>query len=185
MRRFSKYMILIVAVLAAVPAMAGKIGWVEVEKAAVTVQEGQAAIKQLDDWAAPRKKQLDELRAAAEAAQQKVVKQRGIASDDAFEELQKEAVTAKRKFEDAVRQFQRQYNQQQDKLLAEVAHKMNKVVSDYAKAHGFDAVFIFKQRTLIYLSPSVNITDQIIKLYDERFPVKQQMRTSKELGGGK
>ena len=178
MGRFSRFVIVAVAVLAAVPAMAGKIGWVEVEKAAVTVQEGKAAIEQLGQWAAPRKKQLDELRAAAEAAQQKLVKERGVANDDAVEALQKSAVTAKRTFEDAVRQFQRQYDEEQNKLLADVAHKMNKVVSDYAEAHGFDAVFIFKQRTLIYLNPSVNITDQIIKMYDERFPVKKQLRSS-------
>jgi len=176
MRRISRFMLVVVAVLAAAPAMAGKIGWVEVEKAAVTVQEGKAAIKQLDDWATPRKKKLDQMRAAAEAAQQKFVKERGVANGDVVEQLQKAAVTAKRQFEDAVREFQSQYDDEQNKLLADVAHKMNKVVSDYAEANGFDAVFIFKQRTLIYLSPSVNITDQIIKLYDERFPVKKQLR---------
>lgn len=179
MRRFSRFMIVAVAVLAAVPAMAGKIGWVEVEKAAVTVQEGKAALEQLGEWAAPRKKKLDDLRAAAEAAQQKLAKQRGVANDEALEALQKAAVTSKRAFEDAVREFQRQYDEQQNKLLADVAHKMNKVVSDYAEAHGFDAVFIFKQRTLIYLNPSVNITDQIIKIYDQRFPVKQKLRSAK------
>jgi Skp family chaperone for outer membrane proteins len=185
MRRISRFMLVAVAVLAPAPVMAGKIGWVEVEKAAVTVQEGKAAIKQLDDWAAPRKTKLDSLRDVAATAQQKFLKERGVASDDAVEELQKTAVAAKRRFEDAVREFQRQYDDEQNKLLADVAHKMNKVVSDYAEANGYDAVFIFQQRTLIYLRPAANITDEIIKLYDQRFPVKQQLRSGKQLGSGK
>jgi len=167
------------ALLAAVPATAGKVGFVQVERAAANVQEGRAAIGEIEKWAVPRQKRLDDLRKTADDAKARFLKQRGVASDDALEQMQKEAVDAQRRFEDAVREFQRLYDGKRREKLAGVAHKMNKIVSDYAKANGFDAVFIFRDGMLIYLADSVNLTDVIIKLYNERFPVQKKLRSAK------
>ena len=45
-----------------------------------------------------------------------------------------------------------------------------KVAEDYAKANDYDAVFIMKDSMLIYLAEAANLTDQVVLLYDQRFP---------------
>lgn len=171
MQRTLSGVLAVALALAAVPAMAGKIGWVEVERAAATVKQGKEVLKQLEEWAKPRQEQIKSLADAVSKARQQAARQRGVASDEAADRLQQEAVDAQRRYEDAVRTFKREYNQKQNDMLKPVADRLNAVISDYAKANGFDAVLIFKPRTIIYLADSSDLTSTVIKLYDERFPV--------------
>ncbi len=173
MLRKSVWLLAGIVLLAALPATAGKVGFVDVEKAASTVKQGQQAIVQFEKWAKPRRQRLAALKAAAEKAAQQYVKEQGVASDDVLEKLQKQAVDAKRRFEDAVRQFNRDAGAKRDALLNAVASRMKKVINDYAQSHGFDAVLVFKPGTIIYLSRDADLTDTIIRLYDQRFPPVQ------------
>ncbi len=157
--------------LAAMPAVAGKVGFVDVEKAAATVQQGQQAIQQFERWAAPRRKRLDSLKAAAFKAAQQYAKVQGVASDAVLEKLQDKAVKAKRAFEDAAREFNRQAGAKRDQLLNLVATRMRTIIDEYAQSHGYDAVLVFKPMTIIYLSKTSDLTDTVIKLYNQRFPV--------------
>ncbi len=170
MQRTLSGLIVAALVLAAVPAMAGKIGWVEVERAAATVKEGKQVLKQLSEWAKPRQEQIKGLANAAQVARQQATSQRGVASNEAADRLEQDAVAAQRRYEDEVRAYKRDYDQKQNEMLKPVADRLNAVISDYAKANGFDAVLIFKPRTIIYLNETSDLTDTIIKLYDERFP---------------
>ena len=171
MFRKTVYALIGLMLLAAMPALAGKVGFVDVEKAAATVQQGQQAIQGFERWAAPRRKRLNALKAAAVKAAQQYAKEQGIANDAVLEKLQDKAVKAKRAFEDAVREFNREANAKRDQLLNAVATRMRTIINEYAKAHGYDAVLVFKPMTIIYLSKTSDLTDTVIKLYDERFPV--------------
>lgn len=162
------------------PVLAGKVGWVEVEKVLNSVQEGKAKLRELEQWAAPRRENLQKMREQVTELHRKLAKERGVASEDALEKLQKQTVDAGRRLEDATREFKRDFEKKQNELLAGVAQKMRRVIEDYAKANGYDAVLIFKPRTIIYLSETADLTDVIIKEYDQRFPVK--LRTSDQLG---
>jgi len=160
-------------ILTALPAVAGKVGFVDVEKAAATVQQGKEAIREFEQWAAPRRKRLNALKAVAIKAAQQLAKERGVASDAVLEKLQDKAVKAKRAFEDAVREFNRQAGAKRDHLLNTVATRMRTIINEYAKTHGYDAVLVFKPMTIIYLSKTSDLTDTVIKLYNQRFPVVQ------------
>ncbi len=184
-RSISIGVVFILAAAVAGPAFAGKVGWVEVEKVLNKVQEGRLKLRELEEWAKPRRENLQKMREHVTELHQKLAKERGVASEDALEKLQKQTVDAGRRLEDATREFKRDFEKKQNELLAGVAQKMRRVIEDYAKANGYDAVLIFKPRTIIYLSDTADLTDTIIKEYDQRFPAK--LRTSDQLGdiGGK
>ncbi len=166
--------ILVAALVSAVatPALAGKIGFVEVERAMVTVQEGRALLVELEGWAKPRQEELDRLRDKVLELQQRIAQQRTVATEEALRRMEAEEIEARRRHEDRVRVLNRDLETRQTQLLKEVATKLNAVVTDYAKANDFDSVFIFKPSMLIYIHESVDLTDAVIKLYDERFPPK-------------
>ena len=46
------------------------------------------------------------------------------------------------------------------------------MASDYAEANGFDAIFMLESQPLVYIVDSAVITDAVIRLYDERFPIE-------------
>ncbi len=167
------------AVMVTTPALAGKIGFVEVEKVVAQVQEGKAKLKELEDWAQPRREQLQKMRQRVTDLNNELVQKRGVASESVLEDLQEKAKQAGRDYEDAGRTFQRDLDKKQNELLSGVAEKMRRVIEDYAKGNDYDAILIFKPRTIIYLSETADLTDTIIRLYDRRFPVK--MRTTNQL----
>ncbi len=184
-RALSIGVVFVLATMTVAPALAGNVGWVEVEKVLSQVQEGKAKLRQLEEWAKPKRERLQKMREHVTELHRQLAKQRGVASEEALKKLEKQAVDAGRQLEDATRQFKRDFDEKQNEMLSGVAQKMRRVIEDYAKANGYDAVLIFKPRTIIYLSDSADLTQAIVKAYDQRFPVK--LRTSDQLGdiGGK
>ncbi|NOZ93322.1 MAG: OmpH family outer membrane protein [Acidobacteria bacterium] len=160
-------------VFAAVPVFAGgKVGFVDVERAATTVKEGRAALKKLGEWAKPRRKEIDTLRDKARELALQVQKEQNVAGPQALDALKQRAIAARRRFEDSAREFKRQYDEKQTEFTANVAKKMKQIVVGYAKDHGFDAVFVLKPMMLIYLKDSADLTDAIIQEYDKQYPLK-------------
>lgn len=178
MLRKTTYLLVGMMLLTVVPAMAGKIGFVEVERAAATTKQGQQAIMEFEAWVKPRRERIAQLKAIVDKAAKRYVKEQGVASEAVLEKLQNDGLRAKRNYEDAARQFNREAEAKRNQLLNEVAGRMKKVINDYAVANGYDAVLVFKPKTIIYLSSSSDLTDTIIRLYDERFPAKPLRSTT-------
>ncbi len=170
--RGSRWLMVAGILLAATTALAGKIGFVDAERAVATVKEGQAKVRELEEWARPQRDRLDDLRTRVTELRDKIVKQRNVASADALTALRDQELQARRALEDARREFERQLDGKQTDLLGEVAVKVGKVASDYARANGYDAVFVLKAQPLVYVADSADLTDLVIRLYDERFPAQ-------------
>jgi hypothetical protein len=45
------------------------------------------------------------------------------------------------------------------------------ITDEYARANGFDAIFMLESQPLLYVAESAVITDAVIRLYDQRYPV--------------
>jgi outer membrane protein len=162
--------LLISSLLIASPAMAGKIGFVDAERAVVEVDEGRAKLAQLDEWAQPRQERIERLGARVAELRQEIAQKTAVASEQAVQALQQDELQARRDFEDARRDFERELDAKQNEFLADVAVKVGTVASDYGKANDFDAIFVLKAQPLIYVRDTADITDTVIRLYNERFP---------------
>ncbi|MCK5378396.1 MAG: OmpH family outer membrane protein [Acidobacteria bacterium] len=172
MRQMTGMLVAMMMVAAVGPASAGKIGFVDAERAVMEVQEGQAKAMQLEAWAQPQQKKVEAAAARVAEIRQQIAQQRSVASPETLDRLGREELDARRVFEDAKRNFERDLSAKQDEFLAEVAVKVGRVASDYGKANGFDAILVLKAQPIIYLSEEANLTDTIIRLYNERFPGK-------------
>ena len=45
------------------------------------------------------------------------------------------------------------------------------MASEYAESNGIDAIFILEAQPLVYIAESVIVTDAVIQIYNEQFPV--------------
>lgn len=162
----------LIALAAAMPAMAGTVGFVDAERAVVTVAEGKAKLAELEAWAEPRRERLEQLQAEGRALQKELAEKRGVVAADAVRELENRIRDAARSFEDERRAFQRDLEKKQDEFLADIAVKVGTVASEYAEANGYDAVFVLNAQPLIYVADSADLTETVIRLYDQRFPVE-------------
>jgi outer membrane protein len=159
----------------AAPAEVGpsKIGFVDVEKAVVSIEEGKARLKELDDWARPRREELARLGKEINDLQAERASKQNVASEDAIAELNRRIVVKQREFEDRQRVAKRDFEERQNTVLKDLGEKLNVVVTQYADQNRYTAVFILKPNEVVYLANSADITDPIIRLYNERYPFVQ------------
>jgi Skp family chaperone for outer membrane proteins len=166
--------LLIGCLLAAAPAVAGKIGFVDAERAVASVEEGQAKLKSLDEWARPERERVEGLRDRVNELRQQIAQQRPVASAEALQAVEQEELEARRAFEDARRTFERELEVKQNEFLADVAVKVGTVASDYGRANDFDAIFVLKAQPLVYVAESADLTEVVIRMYNERFPYREE-----------
>jgi len=86
----------LMVVLAAVPAFAGQIGFLDAERAVLSVQEGKSQLKLLEEWATPRKNHIDELKGQVAALNEQIAAQQATLSAEALAQLQGQLVKAQR-----------------------------------------------------------------------------------------
>lgn len=166
--------IIVILVLAAVPATAGKIGFVDAERAVAQVDEGKARLAELQAWQAPHQQRLDRLREQVLALRDQLAAQQGTASPEAIAEIEKNQIAAVREFEDVRRGYERDLEAKKNEVLADIAKKIGNIGSEYAKANDYDVVFILGAQPVIYLAESADLTDEVIEIYNKRFPVAGQ-----------
>jgi Skp family chaperone for outer membrane proteins len=171
MKNTVRWMLTVLVVCAAIPVVAGDVGFLDSERAIKTVKEGQRQVQILDDWANQRSDEVERMQTRVAELAQQLEGQRSVASDEAVRALERELLMAEREFEDAGRTLQRDFEAKQRELLALVATRVRDLAGEYAVANGFDAVFMLESQPLVYISNSVIITDAVIQLYNERFPV--------------
>lgn len=159
------------AISAAVPALAGKVGFLDAERAVASVGEGKRQLKALEEWAQPRRERLQEMRTSLVNLNNQLTTQRSVASAETVKQLEGQLLRAQREFEDAGRNFNRDLDAKQNEFLEDVATKIGTVASDYGRANDFDAIFMLNAQPLVYVRDSADVTDTVIRLYNERFPV--------------
>lgn len=171
MQIIARRILFAIAILAAVPAAAGQIGFLDSERAIKTVKEGQRQMQILDDWSNRRADEVEALRDRANEIARQINVQRAVSPAETVLQLESELLQAQRALEDAGRALKRDFEAKQKELLDQVVTRMRELTREYAAANGFDAVFMFETTPLVYVSDSVIITDAVIQLYDERYPI--------------
>jgi outer membrane protein len=170
MRRTVAWTIVAILGLTVSPAFAGKIGFVRAERAVASTKEGKAVLSELQEWSQQQEARLQQMRDQLQRLDEEIRQKRAVVSDDVLKNLQDQDIALRRRLEDEARKLNRELDDKQDKILRPVAEKLNTVVTDYAKANDYDAIFIWKDMTMIYVADGADLTDLMVRMYDERFP---------------
>lgn len=160
----------IVLAAVATASAAGSVGFVDAERAVREVGEGRARLAELEAWVAPRRAELGQLQQEAAELSRELQQKRPVATEEVLADLETRARGAARRFEDARREYERDLSKKQDEFLAEVAVKVGTVASEYGREQGLDAIFVLTAQPLVYVSDAADLTDTVIRLYDQRFP---------------
>jgi outer membrane protein len=148
-----------------------KIAFVYVQKALASTDEGKVRLKELDDWARPRQEELGRLEKEINDLKGEMVTRQSAAGSDAVGDLNRRLVAKQREFEDKQRLAKRDFEEKQQGLLRELGGKLQEIITKYADQNRFTAVFILNPNDLAYLATSADITDTVIKLYNEKYPL--------------
>jgi outer membrane protein len=151
-----------------------KIGIIYAAEAIAATKEGQKAIDALQkNVVAPKKDALDKLQATIQADTDKLRKGAATMSLDAQKKLQSDIDANTKTFNRSREDTEAEVEEQQGKIMQELGTKMMTVLTKYATENGYAAILdVSNQQTpVLWAASEVNITNDIVKLYDEKYPL--------------
>jgi outer membrane protein len=158
----------------AASAAAVKVGVINVQVAITSTGEGKQAAGELQSQFAPRQSELDTLRRQVEDIQTRLRTGASTLSDDEKARLSREGDQLSRQFQRKQQDSQDDFNEAQREIVDRIGRKMIDVLDKYSKENGYGVIFdTSAQNTpVVYAANQIDVTQEIIRLYDQNYPVK-------------
>jgi outer membrane protein len=156
---------------AAVWGQGGKIGFVNSQEVLYGTNEGKEGLSDLDQFMAQQRNGFETRNNELARLQQDLQTKGPTLNADALAKLQRDIqqrqVELQRYQEDAEANF----NERQSTLLQAISDKVQQVIEEYAQQNSFLIIFM-RDQTQAYVSPNLDVTQEIIRIYNEKFPGK-------------
>jgi outer membrane protein len=151
------------------PAQSGKAGVINFQMAIVSTKDGQKAANDLDAKFAPKRKELEQRQNELNGLQDQLAKGQNTLSESAKADLYKNIEAKKKVLQRDFEDTKEEWEQEQQKMIQQIAQKMSAVIERYAKDHTYAMVMDVSnpQSPFLYASPTIDITKDIIELYDQ------------------
>ena len=155
-------------------ASAGKIAVLNVRQAIVTTAEGKQASAELQSQFAPRQNEMETLNKQINDIRQQLAANQTTWSDEQKTKAQAQGQRLAAQLDRKNNELQEDVNAAQGDVVDRIGRKMMEVLDRYARENGFVAVFDSSAQNspIIYASNNVDITQDIIRLYDQQYPIK-------------
>jgi outer membrane protein len=151
-----------------------KLGVLNVRNAIVSTGEGKQASAELQSQFAPRQNDLESLNKQIEDVRNRLSAGQRTLSEDEKLRLQRQGEQATRQLERKQTELQEDLNAAQSEIIDRIGRKMMDVLDRYARENGFTVILDSSSQNtpLIYNSGQGDVTQEIIRLYDQAYPVK-------------
>jgi outer membrane protein len=161
----------------AAPAAAGsKIGVINVRQAIGNTSEGKLASAELQSKYAPRQNELETLNKQVNELQQRLAAGERTLSDEEKARLRQQGQRLAQQLERKQTELQEDANADQGDVIQRIGRKMMDVLDRYARENGYVAIFVndpsSQTNPLLYSAAQIDITADIVRLYDQAYPVK-------------
>lgn len=160
------------AVAGAQTATTNKVGVISVQGAIVGTKDGQKASQELDQKFAPKKKEFDTRQSEVASLQDQLNKGGSVMSEDKRAQLTRDIDDKKKRLERDIQDAQEELQGAQQTLLSSLGQRMMAVIEKYAKDNGYSMILdVSNPNTpVLYASSAVDITQDIVSLYDKNPP---------------
>ncbi|HEY1337203.1 MAG TPA: OmpH family outer membrane protein [Bryobacteraceae bacterium] len=161
-----------VAVASAQGQVPTKVAIIHVQNAILSTKDGQKASGDLQSKFTPKKQELDKKQSDLAALQEQLRKGSATMSEDAKAKLMRDIDNNTKTLQRETQDAQSDLDEEQGKVMQELGNKMMAVVEKYANEHGYAVVLDVSnpQTPVLWASQTVDITNDIVKLYDSTNP---------------
>ena len=146
-----------------------KVGVVNIQAALVATKEGQKAASELEGKRAPKTKDLEKKQSEIRTLQDSLNRGGNAMSEQAKAELVRSIDTKTKSFNRELDDAQAEWDQEQQKILQDLGQKMMAIIDKYAKDNGYTVILDVSnpQTPVLYASNTIDITKDIVDLYDK------------------
>ena len=147
-----------------------KVGFINTLAVLSGTDEGRGELDKLEKFVEDKQKEVSkEAELLQELQEQYANQQRTLNAETRVEmerSMQEKDTALKRLSED----IQLELDQRRNALLDKMSGKIRKIVTEYAPLNGYGVIFL-RDQTQSYVDPSAEVTQDIIRLYNEQHPV--------------
>jgi outer membrane protein len=151
-----------------------KIAVLNVRNAIVATAEGKQAQALLQSQFAPKQNELQSTQKQIEDIQRRMSEGARTLSDDEKSKLQRQGELLSRRLQRDNDGLNEELNAAQGEIVDTIGRKMLDVLDRYARENGYVAVLDTSAQgsPVIYGSSQADITQDVVRLYDQAYPVK-------------
>jgi outer membrane protein len=159
---------------AAAQGTAGKVAVINVRQAIASTSEGKQAGAELQSQFAPRQSELEGLNKQINDLRQRIDAGTGKISQEEQTRLQREGEAKARALQRKQDEYQEDVNAAQADVFDRIGRKMIDVLDRYARENGYVVVLDSSAQNtpILFASTNVDVTQDIVRLYDQAYPVK-------------
>jgi outer membrane protein len=152
----------------------GKVGVINVRQAIVATAEGKQASAELQSQFSPRQSELENLNKQINDRRQRLAAGEGKLSQDEVDRLTKEGQRLAQQLDRKQNEYQEDVNAAQQDVIDRIGRKMLDVLDRYARENGYNVILDTSAQNspILYASNQIDVTQEIIRLYDQAYPIK-------------
>lgn len=151
-----------------------KVAVINLQEAVAGTAEGKEASRQIQAQFAPRQNELNGLGKQIQDDQQRAQTGANTLSDEAKAHLSREIQEMQRRGQREEQDYQQDFQDATTDAVNHIGQRMMPIVTKYAQQNGYGVVIdTSAQNTpVVYSAAQIDITKDIVKLYDDAYPVK-------------
>lgn len=155
-----------------------KVGVLNVRQAIVATAEGKQASGELQGQFAARQTELENMNKQINDIRQRLQANGDKLSPEEGARLQRQGEALSKQLQRKQEDYQEDVNAAQQDVIDRIGRKMMDVLDRYARENAYTAIFDSSaQGAPIYISNGVDVTGEIVKLYDQAYPAKAAATT--------
>jgi outer membrane protein len=147
-----------------------KLAVINIQQAIAQTGEGKQALDVLGKKYEPKRQALQRQQDEINALQDQIQKQGATLSDEERSRLTRDLDQKQRLFKRDQDDDQADWQADNQDAVQRIGQKMVKIISDYAQKNSYALVLDDSQLPVYYVAKGVDITDPIVKLYDQANP---------------
>jgi outer membrane protein len=150
------------------------------QNAITSTQEGQKAAAALTAKFGPKRDEFNRKQAELQSLRDQLKKGQATLSADALSILNKNIDAKNREVQRLGQDSQTALEEEEGAMMQQLGDKLMAVVGDYASRNGYAVVIDVSAPNgpVLWASPTIDITNEIVKLYDQTHPVAAAPRPS-------
>jgi outer membrane protein len=155
-------------------ASGGKVAVINIRLAIASTAEGKQATAELQSRFAPRQNELESLNKQINDLRQRLAAGQTTLSDDEKQRLTIQGQRLAAQLDRKNNELNEDAQAEQGEVVDRIGRKMMDVLDRYSRENGYVAVFDTSSQNspILYASSNIDVTQEIIKLFDQAYPLK-------------
>jgi len=155
-----------------------KFGFIETMRIVYETDEGKVEISKVQDFINKKQSEFDSKKGDLEKLSEQYQTQQRNLNPETRDEMEKTIQVKDKDMKRFQEDTQSDIDRQRDAILGKLGQKVQGLIEDYARENGYAAIFV-RGQTQAFVTPSLDVTDEIIKRYNQKYPGPKQAPATK------